>query len=31
VEQEMKKAGTEMLPENLSVMDRYWEEAKEKA
>ncbi|MDR2053955.1 MAG: nucleoside triphosphate pyrophosphohydrolase [Treponema sp.] len=31
VEQEMKKAGTEMLPENLPVMDRYWEEAKEKA
>jgi tetrapyrrole methylase family protein/MazG family protein len=30
VEQEMKKAGAEMQPENLSVMDGYWEEAKEK-
>jgi tetrapyrrole methylase family protein/MazG family protein len=30
VEQEMKKAGTEMTHGNLSVMDRYWEEAKEK-
>jgi tetrapyrrole methylase family protein/MazG family protein len=30
VEREMKKAGTQMLPENLSTMDRYWEEAKEK-
>jgi tetrapyrrole methylase family protein/MazG family protein len=30
VERQMKKAGTEMLPENLSAMDRYWEEAKEK-
>jgi tetrapyrrole methylase family protein/MazG family protein len=30
VEQEMKKAGKEMLPENLSVMDCYWEEAKGK-
>jgi tetrapyrrole methylase family protein/MazG family protein len=28
VEQEMKKAGTEMLPGNLALMDRYWEEAK---
>jgi tetrapyrrole methylase family protein/MazG family protein len=31
VEQEMKKAGTEMTRGNLPVMDRYWEEAKEKA
>ncbi|MDR1128616.1 MAG: nucleoside triphosphate pyrophosphohydrolase [Treponema sp.] len=30
VEQEMKKAGTEMLAGNLPVMDRYWEEAKQK-
>jgi tetrapyrrole methylase family protein/MazG family protein len=28
VEQEMKKAGQAMLPENLAIMDRYWEEAK---
>jgi tetrapyrrole methylase family protein/MazG family protein len=31
VEQEMKKTGTEMTHGNLPVMDRYWEEAKEKA
>ncbi|MDR1411934.1 MAG: nucleoside triphosphate pyrophosphohydrolase [Spirochaetaceae bacterium] len=31
VEQEMKKTGTEMTAGNLPVMDRYWEEAKEKA
>jgi tetrapyrrole methylase family protein/MazG family protein len=31
VEQEMKKAGEEMTHANLPVMDRYWEEAKEKA
>jgi hypothetical protein len=30
VEREMKIAGKEMLPGNLSAMDRYWEEAKEK-
>jgi tetrapyrrole methylase family protein/MazG family protein len=30
VEQEMKKAGKEMLRGNLPFMDRYWEEAKEK-
>jgi tetrapyrrole methylase family protein/MazG family protein len=30
VEREMKKAGIEMMPENLSAMDRYWEDAKEK-
>ncbi|MDR1278710.1 MAG: nucleoside triphosphate pyrophosphohydrolase [Treponema sp.] len=30
VEQEMKKAGTEMLAGNLPLMDRYWEEAKQK-
>jgi tetrapyrrole methylase family protein/MazG family protein len=30
VEQEMKKAGTEMTHGNLPVMDRYWEKAKEK-
>jgi tetrapyrrole methylase family protein/MazG family protein len=31
VEREMKKAEKEMLPGNLSAMDRYWEEAKGKA
>ena len=30
VEREMKKAGIAMTPENLSAMDRYWEDAKEK-
>jgi tetrapyrrole methylase family protein/MazG family protein len=30
VEREMKKAGAEMAPGNLSAMDRYWEEAKGK-
>jgi tetrapyrrole methylase family protein/MazG family protein len=28
VEKKMKESGQEMKPENLAVMDRYWEEAK---
>jgi tetrapyrrole methylase family protein/MazG family protein len=30
IEQEMKKTGLELKAENLSVMDKYWEEAKGK-